>query len=187
MKNKDRLLDELNEQAPFLNKLKKGQDGYRVPADYFDGLEADVFRQLDAIGATRKPLASASRPSLWQVLQSLWQPRIALAFAGVLAIALSAWWYFQAADSTAGTAEFAAAKISADDAEAYLMANLMELDPQHIAMIMPEESLPTITIEAPATTDPGAQAAPIEFELSPEELDNLLLDMTDEELKELML
>jgi len=189
MKNKDRLHDELHHQAPFLNELKKGQDPYRVPADYFDKLEPAVYRQLEAIGATRKPATrTAGQTSFWQILQKLWRPRVALALAGVLAVVVAAWWYFAA--TPAGTpGELAAAKITADDAEAYLLDNLMELDPGHIALVLPEESLPPITIDlAPGNNQQNARpASPEELQLSPEDLDNLLRDMTDEELKDLML
>ena len=185
MKNEDRLHDELNEQAPFLNTLKQGQDGYQVPANYFDNLEAEVFRQLDAIGATRKPRPATARPSFWQFMQQLWQPRVALSFAGLITIALAAWWYF-APSQTDASADLMAAQISVDDAEAYLMDNLMELEPEHIAMVLPEESLPAITLDLPSPQKEKNNPA-IELQLSPDDLENLLQDMTDEELKDLML
>ncbi len=185
MKNKDSLHDELNDQAPFLNTLKKGQDGYQVPANYFDNLEAAVFHQLDAIGAARKPKPATARPSFWQLMQQLWQPRIALAFAGILTLAFAAWWYF-APSTTEAPVDLAATQISVDDAEAYLMDNLMELEPEHIALVLPEESLPAITLDLPATRQEKTAPA-TELELSADDLEKLLRDMTDEELKDLML
>lgn len=184
MKNKDRLQDELSEQAPFLNSLEKGKNDYKVPDRYFDNLEAEVYRQIEAIGATRKPAPPVQRPSFWQFMQSLWQPRTALAFAGFLALAMTAWWYFQ---TNSTPADFTAAAITADDAEAYLLDNLMELEPEHIAMVLPEDNLPPITIEAPVQKQSGAAPSIEEIEIHPEDLEDLLLDMTDEELKELML
>lgn len=187
MKKKDPLLDELNEQAPLLGSLKeKLPEPFQVPADYFANIETEVFRQLEAIGAQRKPAPSPARPSLWQLLQSLWQPRIALAFAGVLAVALAGWWYFQPTASTPLDPAFAKVNITADDAEAYLMDNLMELEPEQIAQVMPADGLPTITI----TPEPNSTAQPHkaqDIELRQEDLDNLLRDMTDEELRDLLL
>lgn len=58
MKKEDRLQDELNEQAPLLNSLRGGGSGLQVPDGYFEELETSVFRQLDALGAKRKPLVS---------------------------------------------------------------------------------------------------------------------------------
>lgn len=183
MKKKNPLLDELNEQAPYLGSLKeKSSGGMKVPADYFAGLETEVFRQLEAIGAQRQPAPGPGRPSLWQLLQSLWQPRVALAFAGVLTLAVSAWWYFSPVEPAAPVA---AAAITADDAEAYLMDNLMELEPEQIVEVLPSDGLPSIIIN-PEPKSNGQQGAQ-DIELRQEDLDNLLRDMTDEELRDLLL
>ncbi len=187
MKKQDHLSDELGEQAPFLGSLKKSPDGFQVPPDYFSGLETEVFRQLEAIGAERKPAAKPARPSIWQLLQSLWQPRLALAFAGMLAVGLTAWWYFRPAPDQAFAPAFAST-LTADDAAAYLMDNLMELDPEQIVQVLPAESLPSITLNDSPNNDTNNQPkANPEIQLRPEDLDDLLRDMTDEELKDLLL
>lgn len=181
---KDELHDELNEHAPFLNELRQKGDGMRVPADYFDTLNDSVFRQLDAIGARRKPAAfikTKAQRSWWQWMQYLWQPRFALASAVLLSLALAGWWYF----SKPAEPEIAVAAISAEDAEAYLMDNLLELDQNQIAMILPADEMLHISIDAepvPADTKTNKQ----ELQLSPEDLEDLLRDMTDEELEDLL-
>lgn len=182
--------DELGEHAPFLNDLRKKEDGLRVPEGYFDGLEADVFRQLDAIGARRKPAAfdkAKEARSWWQWLESLWHPRTALAVAGVLAVAIAGWWYFSA-DTTQNAGEnLVAATISAEDAEAYLIDNLLEFEPNQIAMILPEDELPPISLEPVTGTTPQDATSPKrDLQISTEDLEDLLRDMTDEELEELL-
>lgn len=186
MKDKDRLHEELNEHAPFLNKLRENGSGMQAPERYFEELETEVYRQLEAIGAKRKPVQPLPRPSLWQQLENLWQPRMALAFAGVAALTLAAWWYFQTPATSLSDQALAAELITPEDAASYLMANLGELEPQQIAMALPSEELPPIMLEH---TDPGAESGqPTKpLELRPEDLDDLLQDLTDEELKELML
>ena len=181
---KDKLHDELREHAPFLNELRQKGDGLRVPDEYFDNLEDDVFRQLDAIGARRKPAAFAKTKqerSWWQWTQYLWQPRLALAAATMIAVALSGWWYF---NKSAGPGTVVA-NISAEDAEAYLLDNLLELDPHQIAMVLPAEELPHISIEA-GTAPQDTKTDKQELQISPEDIENLLRDMTDEELEELL-
>ncbi|TNE58744.1 MAG: hypothetical protein EP344_09745 [Bacteroidetes bacterium] len=188
MKDKDRLNKELDELAPFLKSLRQGDDGHRVPPQYFENLESEVFSHLDAIGAKRKPLAAAPRPSLWQWLQSLWQPRAALAFAGVLVLALAAWWYFQPKADYAFSPELANVSITPEDAEIYLMDNLMELDPEQIAAVLPGENLPGITLDPPSGNSSDTRNSPATtLEIAPEDLEDLLRDMTDEELKNLLL
>ncbi len=79
MKDRENLHDELEEQAPFLRPLKEAGDGLRVPDGYFDQLESEVYRQLDALGARPNPAAFPSgrrETSWWQALQRLWQPRL---------------------------------------------------------------------------------------------------------------
>ncbi len=187
MKEKDRLSEELGKHAPSLQPLLEQDKGLRVPADYFDQLEAGVFRQLDAIGAKPQPLPQRTPAHWWQVLQGLFQPRLALAFAGVVAIALAAWWYFSPSPAAEPALTIAAADISPDDAEAYLMDNLLELDPEQIAFALPGDELPFITIQTPETNNPGEQnAATHELQISPKDLDNLLKDMSDDELEELL-
>lgn len=183
---KDELHDELREHAPFLNELRQKDGGLRVPEGYFNNLEDDVFRQLDAIGARRQTAAFArtkAQRSWWQWAQWLWQPRMALAVAGVLTLALAAWWYFGPSDN-AGPA-IAAAAISEEDAEAYLLNNPHEFEPEQIAMVLPADELPPISLE-PANGNRNTGAAKNELQLSPDDLDALLRDMTDEELEELL-
>lgn len=187
---KDKLHDELNEHAPFLNDLRKKEDGLRVPEGYFDGLEDDVFRQLDAIGARRKPASfgkTKEARSWWQWLQSLWQPRTALAVAGVLAVVIAGWWYFSTdADQNTGQ-HLVAATISAEDAEAYLFDNVLEFEPNQIAMILPEDEWPPISLEPLNGTTPQDATSPKhDLQISTEDLEDLLRDMTDEELEELL-
>lgn len=185
MKEQQDLYDELQEQAPFLAPLKKKGDGLRVPEGYFDNLEADVFRQLDALGARPNPAAFPAHrrdTSWWQALQRLWQPRLALAFAGVLALALAAWWTFGPAPA-APQPDLAAA-LSAEDMEAYLLDNLLELEPEQIALALPAEEWPPILVDQPGHTAPAAGQH--EIQISPGELENLLRDMSDEELEELL-
>ena len=185
MKEKERLQEELNKHAPLLQPLREREDGLQVPPGYFDNLEAGVFRQLDAIGARRKPLAPMARPGLWNRLQALFQPRTALAFAGVLALMLAAWWYFGPQQS--GGTQTALSDISAEDAEAYLFDNALELEPEQIALALPADDLPLITIQAPENAASGDPATPVkELQLSPDDLNELLDDMSDDELKELL-
>lgn len=191
MKKKDHLHDELNKEAPLLNTLREKGAGFRVPAEYFEQLESDVFRQLDAIGARRKPATGgATGTGWWLPFQQLWQPRFALAFAGVLTLALAAWWYFRPHTAQSNAPEIAAAvPVTAEDAAAYLMDNLMELDPALIALALPSpDDLPAITLEPVENPEPEAtEKQAQEIEISTEDLENLLRDMSDEELKNLMM
>lgn len=178
MKSKQQLQDELNEHAPGLNAFRHKDSGMRVPEGYFDSLEASVFAQIEAIGATRRPVVTPKqRLSWWQFLQSLWQPKVALAFAGMLAVVFAAWWFW---GKSAADAPYA--HITPEDAENYLRENLMELEPEQLAVVLPAEQSPAIMLE-------NADGTPTEepLHLSPEDLEHMLRDLSDEELDQLIL
>ena len=185
MKEQQDLYDELRDQAPFLAPLKKNGDGLRVPEGYFDKLETDVFRQLDALGARPNPAAfppNRRDTSGWQALQRLWQPRLAIAFAGVLALALAAWWTFGPAPATPQPDLDTA--LSAEDMEAYLLDNLLEFEPEQLALALPAEEWSPVILDQPGPATPAAGQQ--EIQISPDELENLLREMSDEELEELL-
>jgi len=178
MKSKQQLQDELNEHAPGLNEFRHKDSGMRVPEGYFDSLENSVFAQIEAIGATRRPVVLKKQGrSWWQFLQSLWQPHVALAFAGVLAVVFAAWWFWGKSAT-----EVQYAHITPEDAETYLRENLMELDPDQLAVVLPAEQAPAIILEN------GDENAPDEpLHLSPEDMEHILRDLSEEELNQLIL
>lgn len=181
MKNKDLLNDELDEAAPFLKDFRGKADGFRVPEGYFESLEDSVYRQIEAIGATRRPPVRKSSPSLWQVLQSLWQPRTALVLAGIVVLVLAARVFVFSPQTDVADA---VALVSAEDAEAYLLNNLMEMEPEQLAAVLPADTdqEPTFLLEhsgEPTTEDP--------IRLSPKDLDHILRDLSDDELDQLIL
>lgn len=178
MKNKQQLQDELNEHAPGLNAFRHKDSGMRVPEGYFESLENSVFAQIEAIGATRRPVVLKKQPlSWWQFLQSLWQPKVALAFAGVLAVVFATWWFW-----SRPVTDVPYAHITPEDAEIYLRENLMELDPEQLAVVLPAEQSPAIMLE---NADGTAPEEPLH--LSPEDLEHMLRDLSDEELDQLIL
>lgn len=176
--NKEKLHDELAEHAPTLQGFDPKPDALRVPPGYFDALEDSVFRQLEAVGAQRNRPAPKATPSPWQVLQGLWQPRTALIAASVLALCAAAWWMFRPATTIAPVYPV----ITVEDIESYLLNNPMLLDVEQLAAMLPHEQLPSVVLD-PAQPETGEQA----IHLSPADLEDLLRDMSAEELNNLML
>ncbi|MEQ1746907.1 MAG: hypothetical protein ABMA02_15850 [Saprospiraceae bacterium] len=180
MKNKQALNDELDESAPFLKGFRGQADGYRVPEGYFESVEDSVYRQIEAIGATRRPPVRKPAPSMWQVMQGLWHPRTAMALAAVFAVVFAAWWFLGPAATNKPDDLYA--QISAEDAEAYLLTNLMELEPEQLAAALPVEQTSSVLLEH---ADENTAEEPIN--LTPGEIDHLLRDLSDDELDQLIL
>lgn len=191
MKNDQELLDdELENLSPRLRALRRQEDGFRHPADYFDRMEGEVFQQLDALGARRRPAAGTPQPGFWSVLSRLWSPRLALACGTVLVLAVVAWWMLdpEPATTTARNTPLAQEELTPEDAEAYVRENMLDFEPEQLAAlaVLDEEVNPTNQPPAPKSGQ-GSKAAPkSKDELSPEELELLLDDLSDEELEQLL-
>lgn len=184
--------DELQQLSPFLRELRGKDDGFRLPPTYFDGLEDEVFKSIDALGARRRPAASAPGSAIRQWLAAWWQPRIALALGGVIALVVAGWWLLRPAPVPADVSPVAVRTEEAtpEDIEAYVLENVQDFDTdQLIALAVADEPAPATETKprsAPETSATPAARPGITEELSPEELEMLLDDLTDEELEKLL-
>ena len=76
--------------------------------------------------------------------------------------------------------------MSPEDAEAYLMDNVLDLEPSQLALALPAEEWPAIRLETAPANTPNATPAVHEVQLDPNDLEDVLNDMSDEELEELL-
>jgi hypothetical protein len=104
---------ELRELSPLLTYLKKEQagDGFKVPKFYFDTLADKVIAQAketEKVGTDLKK-KTPQYPTLLARLQdfmgSLLRPQLALAFGSCLIVALGAWFWLTAKNTTSTTIE----------------------------------------------------------------------------------
>ncbi len=118
---------ELEELSPLLSKMKQEHPGtgFTVPEGYFDALSAEILGKLPA-EATIPPVPQHSwRQKLDEWLLSLFQPRLALAFATVALLLTAAWWALRPA-STADAS--LATVVSDEELLKYIQNNLDEFD-----------------------------------------------------------
>lgn len=190
MKKDKKLLDEeLENLSPRLRALRGQDDGFRLPPAYFEGLDNAIFQQIDALGARRAPTPGIEKPGAGSLLAWLWRPRLALAFGTLLAAALTAWWLLRPQLPPAPiVVPIAQINLSLEEAEAYVQANLLDFEPEQLAALASLEKEPAETTEPPAAT-PGQSkktAPKTHVELSPEELEILLDDLSDEEIEQML-
>lgn len=175
-----RLEDELKDLSPRLRELRQrdAQGGMTTPPDYFEGLENEVFRQLDALGARRTAPAPTPRTAWWHIL---FTPRATLAFGlALLLLAAGGWWLWQQnAHTEDDFTPLAAVEISPEEAETYLLNNAQELEPELLAAHLPDEAELT---PAHPESDPKN---PDDLELRPEDLENMLDELSEEEIRTL--
>lgn len=178
---RDIMKDKGNRNPDILGKLKEKGDGFTVPADYFDGFESRVFERIEAAGIKRQmPEAlvksKAKRVSIYQY---------ALAAAAVFAMVLAAVWFFRSNDEY--EQPMASVTLSEEDIEAYLLENVRDFEVEQLAML-PTTEEPQVR-QAPSDSKPVVPektVAPDPYEISPEDIEHILNDMTEEELQDIL-
>ena len=176
--NKRHLDDEL---PPFLQDLKEKGDGFKVPEGYFEDFEDAVFARLKASGDLGKPaMKVVKRPTMFSV--SI-RPRTAMALAAALALILAAVWFFRQPTSGLENTQVASTELSEDDIESYLLENVHEFEPEQLAALTTEEISEPIDDSTP---DAPKQKVRTSEEIHPDDLDQILDEMTDEELEQIL-
>lgn len=161
MKRPEELAQELQENAPWLAKMKNNPEGFQVPPGYFERLPDEVLAKLN-LPATA-PLPQPWWTNLAQALESLVQPRYALLVASLMVILVVGWWW-QNQQHPQG--DITAAQLNAEALQAYFQEQGHQLDAE--------------LLEEIAT---GSDASLLDLEpndLGPAELDHYLDAMTDD-------
>ena len=173
---KDSLDDELKNISPWLRDMKRPDDGFQIPEGYFETLEDRVFARIEAEGLRQTPAMQALRGGRW------WQqPRVMLAAAAVFCAVLAAVWLLRPQPQAVA----AAADLSAEEMEDYVLENVHDFDVEQLAAMAGEAAAEAAEMpDAPAEGEDKKPAAGDEF--APEDVDKLLDDMSAEELESIL-
>ena len=167
---------------PFLRDLKEKEDGFKVPEGYFEDMEQSVFARLKASGDLDRPkLKVSKRPGMFA---SFIRPKAAMAYAAALAMILAAVWFFSVPEPVAQETPMASYELTEDDLEAYVLENVHEFDTEQLASLSVEETEPLTEDEVTPTTPQKKRSTP--ETLHPDDLDEILDEMTDEELEQIL-
>jgi anti-sigma-K factor RskA len=174
---KDDIHDELKGLSPLLDQLKDKGDGMSAPPDYFSRLNERVMQRLEAEGEIRTP----EPVRFWSVAVN--RTRMAVAAAAAVVLLLTAWWWMRPAETplvadTGVQEEMTVDSLTQEDAEAYIQENIMEFDAEMLAAEFDEPTSPESTM--PTTTKKNTTNTP------QEDLDDVLDDLTEEELEDLL-
>lgn len=165
----------------FLKDMKEKGDGFKVPEGYFEDLEDAVFARLEAGGDLGRPsMKIIKRPGLFA---SSVRIRTFSALAAALAIILAAVWFFQDSSPVDSTLPLASTELTEEDIESYVLENVHEFDPAQLAALTPEERPGAVEEMTP---DVNKADLPASEEIHPDDLDQILDEMTDEELEEIL-
>jgi hypothetical protein len=122
--------EELKNLSPFLSDLKKQkkEDGFKTPKYYFDTLADKVIEnaqpktEVTPIYVAQPSLAT--RVSEW--LAGLMQPRLALAYATVLFLAVGGFYFFKSTQKAESCDELAC--LPQEEIKTYISDNINEFD-----------------------------------------------------------
>jgi len=178
MNKHESLEEELKSLSPWLQEQSRKQAGMQVPPGYFEQLELAIFDKIDAENLHRPGLSS--RPG--GLIRNILRPRMWAAAAAVAAIAVACWWMLHPQSGAVLPVDTYAEALTDEEIEAYLLENITEFDAGQLAAItdvdMPEQT--------PASAPAPGKAAKTTDDISPEELENLLQQMSEEELESLL-
>ena len=172
----DNVAEELKKNAPWLYEQRQQEDGFKIPEGYFDTVEDRVLSRLEAAGPRRQaPQRLMKKPAKRFTL-----PQIFMAVAAVFSIAIAAVWFFK--PITMVDQPLASVELSTDDIETYLLENVQDFEAEQLATLPDEDEN---EYQLPAQKTPSTSTDPLE-EISPEDVEHILNDMTEEELEEIL-
>lgn len=166
---------------PFLKVLKGKDDGLKVPEGYFEDMEDAVFARLKSAGDLNHPVLPAKNRSGWYRL--FIRPKAAMAYAAALAMMLAAVWFIRQSTYTVPETLLVSTELTEDDLESYLLENLEEFEPLQLASLSVVE--PAEPLEE-GTPDSSRKNNSTSSEIHPDDLDDILDEMTDEELEQIL-
>ena len=168
--------DELKKSAPWLYQQRQKEDGFKTPEGYFDTLEDRVFERIEAAGLQRQSGIKRSK----RTAKRFSLPQVLMAVAAACALVLAAICFFSPPRTIQGS--IASLELSDEDIESYVLENVQDFETEQLAALPAEdENEYQVPIDKPPSKSPET------FEdIKTEDLENILKDMTDEELEQIL-
>ena len=178
---KESLDKELEGLSPKLRDLRRENDGFRLPDSYFESLEEAVFSRLDAAGARRQQELTVSRGK--GLHSRLFSIRWMATAAAVLALILAAVWFFK--PTPVAAPQPVARQLTEEEIiESYVLENIRDFEVEQLAALSTEHEVESSP--APPNQQTTPKGGDLLDNMSTEEMELLLKEMTDEELESLL-
>ncbi len=131
MKSKKEIREELEELSPFLSKLKEEGDGFKVPNNYFKTLPDEVLKKA-GIQSVKEVIPQT--PQITWIdefiisIQSLFQPRYAMAFASVAILIVAGLLLLNDKNTDLQFSDNIELDLSPEEIQAYISSNIDDFD-----------------------------------------------------------
>lgn len=132
------ILEELEELAPNLAKLKQAEKPLDIPADYFAQLSTELLQEIGKEQSISATSTNATRQSFWQrLLELIFQPSYAMAIAGVAILIIG----FSIFDNSGTEIALAEEPLSDEEINNYIESHLDDFDLNLLAEELPVDPL----------------------------------------------
>jgi hypothetical protein len=161
--------------------MEKKKEGFKVPEGYFEGLDDAIFQKINEQGARKAPVLTAAPGGRWlETSNRRWLYGVAAA----IALVAAAWWWLP---NRQGNTLLAQADLTEEELNTYIVENASDFDVEQLALLdAAEQQGDTDSQEMlPGDTQKLRRNLPT-GDFPSEELDNLLQDMSEEELEEIL-
>lgn len=161
MKEEDNINGELEGLSPFLKGLREKEaqkPSFKLPDNYFNNFEDRLMARIGEEEALEPKQVNDSAPkrSILGMLSQLFRPQYAVGFASVALVgALGLMWLFNTKNSGNPFDYQSVAKLNVpaqleevplEDANAYLLANIDEVDTEELTASLEQESLNNLSV-----------------------------------------
>lgn len=175
---------ELQELSPRLANLCGKTDGQQVPDGYFDQLEAAVFQKIEDQGYAPAGASSQGDRPTRAGFRILRNPRLGIAAAAMVSLAIAAIWFFRMQPTDTAIPENyreLAAALSPEDAATYITGNIHEFETAALENYAAAEPS-----AAETTSEPVAKRPQPAEEIPAAQLELILQDLSEEELESIL-
>ena len=176
---KEDINSEIKDLSPWLSDLKSKGDPQRVPEGYFDQLESSVFQRLEQEGLR---VAITPERSIWSVW--LTPARLTAAAAAITLLIGAIWWMQPKSqdDTMVQIPPSTEEEFTPEMAEDYIQSNIFDFEEELLASEFVDDAADETMSPNKQPKEKGVQ----NLSKDTDELDNILNDLTDEELEDLL-
>ncbi|MBK8195437.1 MAG: hypothetical protein IPK76_20325 [Lewinellaceae bacterium] len=172
------LQEELKGLSPKLHDLKQQNDGMRVPEGYFDALEDSVLTRLDTMGTRRQTIAGSVKRN--GIRAWLFRPQVIAALAALFVVVLTAKRFFAPTPAAVQPVVVHTQPSEEELIEAYILQNISDFEVDQLAAVAKDREAEVVAPPVTPLQTPGLEG------LSPEAIELLLREMSDEELESIL-
>ncbi len=176
---KEDINNEIKDLSPWLSDLKSKGDPQRVPEGYFDQLESSVFQRLEQEGLR---VELAPERSIW----SVWfTPARLTAAAAAITLLIGAIWWMQPQKQNNIMVQIPTTteeEFTPEMAEDYIQSNIFDFEEELLADELADDATEDNIAPDHKPKEKRRNKLPKEMD----ELDDILNDLTDEELEDLL-